>query len=264
MTDHTHAPARPVAVFDLDGSLMREQLLALMVRESIDGGLFSPEAATEFRGLYKEFQDRKIAFEVYDRKLIEIFTRHIIGQEVAAIEEVARRVAIRHCDLLYTFSRSLLAELQATHQCITVTGALHEVVKQLAPYWGFEHFYATELEVVDGKYTGRDRKVHFHDKERTLRSHLALPGVTHLGLVALGDTFSDASMLALAELPIAFNPNDRLTAEAEKRGWPIVVERKDCIYVMRSGSYRRFHIAESRGAVRYLIENARMLPVAAE
>jgi phosphoserine phosphatase len=37
-------------------------------------------------------------------------------------------------------------------------------------------------------------------------------------------------MLELVERPIAFNPNKKLCAHAKKKGWEIVVERKDVIY----------------------------------
>jgi phosphoserine phosphatase len=37
-------------------------------------------------------------------------------------------------------------------------------------------------------------------------------------------------MLEAVENPIAFNPNQTLYNHAKKRGWEIVVERKDVIY----------------------------------
>jgi len=46
----------------------------------------------------------------------------------------------------------------------------------------------------------------------------------------IGDTESDVSLLELVKNPIAFNPNENLKVIAEKKGWRIVVEKKDVIY----------------------------------
>ncbi|MBI2055454.1 MAG: hypothetical protein HYT42_01035 [Candidatus Sungbacteria bacterium] len=46
----------------------------------------------------------------------------------------------------------------------------------------------------------------------------------------MGDTESDVSFLKLVERPIAFNPSMKLYKYAKKRGWEVVVERKDVIY----------------------------------
>ncbi|MFH1246519.1 MAG: hypothetical protein V1489_01955, partial [Candidatus Liptonbacteria bacterium] len=46
----------------------------------------------------------------------------------------------------------------------------------------------------------------------------------------VGDTESDVSFLKMVERPICFNPNKELYAKAKKRGWRVVVERKDVVY----------------------------------
>jgi hypothetical protein len=44
------------------------------------------------------------------------------------------------------------------------------------------------------------------------------------------DTLSDVGFLELVWTPIAFNPNRSLFEVAQRRGWPIAVERKDVSY----------------------------------
>jgi phosphoserine phosphatase len=48
--------------------------------------------------------------------------------------------------------------------------------------------------------------------------------------IAVGDTESDIPMMRLAADAIAFNPNQKLYRYAKKKGWKIIVERKDVIY----------------------------------
>jgi hypothetical protein len=56
-------------------------------------------------------------------------------------------------------------------------------------------------------------------------------------------------MLMEVDHPIAFNPNAVLHDEAEKRGWVVVLERKDGIYVLFNGTSRRFRSSDENEAL---------------
>jgi phosphoserine phosphatase len=53
------------------------------------------------------------------------------------------------------------------------------------------------------------------------------------GSYGIGDTESDVKFLEVVENPIAFNPNENLRKIAEKKGWRIVVEKKDVVYEIK-------------------------------
>lgn len=257
MAENDDAPAltaRPVAAFDLDGSLVREQLLVLLTKECFELQVFRRVVEVVFKEIRLIHRDRKITFEAYDRQIIALFTQRIKGKLRSDVELAAKHVFNKHRDWLYVFTRALLDELKPTHECITITGAMIETVSLLAPYWGFEHHYGTVLEVDDlGRYTGRDLFIPVADKRAALMAHVAKTGALLEGSVALGDTGSDIPMLETVARPIAFNPNDVLGTEAEKRDWPIVLERKDCIYVLSCGTSRRFASVDARAAAHHVI-----------
>ncbi len=237
----TNKIARPLAAFDLDGTLVREQQLVLLSKQCLEQGIFRPIFDLMFRRVRLKHRDRKITFEEYDHEIIKLFTKRIKGKMQEDVVVAAEQVYEKHRDWLYVFTNALLAELRKTHEMITITGAMREVVEHMAPYWGFEHFYATELEVnEDGRYTGIHKSLPVFDKGRALREHVAKFKSSLKGSVAIGDTGSDISMLAEVEIAIAFNPNGVLHDEAQKRGWPVVIERKDGIYVLMEHDVRRF------------------------
>ena len=245
--------ARPVAAFDIDGTLIREQLLSLFCRELTEYHIFTKASRAAFRSAFMEHRDRKITYDVYQRQLIDLFNERIRRKLKTDVEAVAKIVVEKNRDWLYVFSKKLLDALKPTHNCITITGALAETVNLLAPYWGFEQVYATELEVKAGMYTGKTASLPVADKRLILLEHVKKTGTTLEGSVSLGDTETDIPMLALAERPIAFNPNLALAAHAEKERWPNVVERKDNIYVHCSGVYRRFAAIDAHEAVRFVL-----------
>ncbi|HTM68601.1 MAG TPA: HAD-IB family phosphatase [Candidatus Binatia bacterium] len=245
---------RPVAAFDLDGSLVRKQILVLLYEECFDLQIFRPIAHKRFRKIALEHRDRKIPFESYDRQIIELFVERIKKRRRDDLEFAAEQVYEKNKDWLYVFSKTLLARLKRTHECITITGAMTEVVSKLAPYWGFEQWYATELEVdATGCYTGRDKALPVANKQRALLDHVAKAGADLADSVALGDTGSDIPMLSTVDFPIAFNPNEVLGDEAEKRGWPVVIERKDRVYVLAHGTAKTFRATDAEAAVTYLL-----------
>mgnify|MGYP003394745991 FL=1 len=72
-----------------------------------------------------------------------------------------------------------------------------------------------------------------------MRRAIAKDGLSLKGSVGVGDTEGDISFLEMVEKPICFNPNKKLLAHAERRGWEVVVERKDVVYRISKGHAKR-------------------------
>jgi len=248
---------RPIAVFDLDGTLVREQLLVLLAKECFDLQIFRRVAEVVFKRIRLQHRDRKITFEDYDRRIIDIFVERVKGKLRSDVQMAAEAVFDKHRDWLYRFTKALTEEVAETHQRITITGAMQETVQLLAPYWGMEHWYATELEVDgSGRYTGQTVALPVRDKRTALMTHIREHGGSLKGSVAIGDTLSDVPMLGIVERPIVFNPDDKLATIAEERRWPVVVERKGSIFVIRGTACRRFSAKnedDTRRAVRHVL-----------
>ena len=84
----------------------------------------------------------------------------------------------------------------------------------------------------DGRYTGEVLEVPIRDKRAVLKKYLLEHNMKLVGSVGVGDGESDASFLEMVSRPICFNPNRNLYKIAKRKGWKIVVERKDVIYEM--------------------------------
>ena len=250
----SHSSPRPIAAFDLDGSLFREQLLVLIIKECFELQIFPKVGELAFRDIRRRHRDRKMTHDEYEGLLIDLFNERIKGALCADVEVAARQVVQKNKDWVYIFSRTLLETLRPTHRCIAITGAIEETVKLLSPELGFEKYYATVLATKKGRYTGKNLALPVTEKGAVLAKEIAASGATLVGSVALGDTSSDIPMLSAVETPIAINPSSHLAAEAENRGWPIVIERKDCIFVVAGGRFRRFSRPEAAAAVAFVLQ----------
>ena len=120
------------------------------------------------------------------------------------------------------------------------------MVRQFAKTQGFDAAIGRTLEVKDGMYTGRIMynnsrfPISGHlDKVEILQHYLSEHDI-HADLsqsYAVGDSEGDIALLSAVGRPIAFNPSLPLAKIAQKKGWEMVVERKDVIYNIRETSF---------------------------
>jgi phosphoserine phosphatase len=103
------------------------------------------------------------------------------------------------------------------YHCGVVSGGFRKIIDPLAHELMLDFVAANELEIVDGKLTGRtvgpivDRA----GKAKALRDFAEQVGVPMEQTVAVGDGANDIDMLAAAGLGIAFNAKPALRAVAD-------------------------------------------------
>lgn len=251
---HEYDAGYMMAAFDCDGTFEREQAIVLVINEGILHGVFPETFGVAFEAVRLRHRDRHISFESYDRAMLEMWTEQVRGMKADDIARMAELAFQKHKDWNYRFTKSLMRAIKQTHECVMITGAIEPIARLLAPYWGFDSYYGTELEVdTDGRYTGKTTKLPVLDKGASFRSHRDGQGLTNRGSIAIGDTLSDLKMFTEAERPIAFNPDHALLKEAWKRGWPIVLERKDVIFVLDGWRTRWFDASKADDAVRHVL-----------
>ncbi|MET3963899.1 phosphoserine phosphatase [Marmoricola sp. OAE513] len=88
-----------------------------------------------------------------------------------------------------------------------VSGGFSQITDRLAADLGIDFAAANELEIVNGKLTGRvlGEVVDRPGKARALRRFAAEVGITEAATIAIGDGANDLDMLSAAGLGIAFN-----------------------------------------------------------
>ena len=123
----------------------------------------------------------------------------------------ARPLIARHGD-------ALTAIITATNRF--VTGPIAQAL-------GIANLLATELEEIDGRFTGREKGTpcYREGKVRRLEQWLASRGERlsdYQESWFYTDSINDLPLLSTVTHPVAAHPDDRLRAHAEARGWPIV------------------------------------------
>jgi HAD superfamily hydrolase (TIGR01490 family) len=235
------ATARPFAVFDIDGTLIRWQLYHALADEMVRRNLIDPIQFQNVKAARMDWKKREASFTAYEQTLIALIDVGLKSISPKELQAAAQAVIEVYKDQTYTYTRDLIKELKAKNYLLfAISGSHAEIVRMLADHHGFDDFGGSRYEVKAGKYTGHKDLMWRERKPEYLKGLVKKHNATLKGSMALGDSEGDIDMLAFVSYPIAFNPSRELFEHAQKAGWNVVVERKNMIYKLEAhdGGYR--------------------------
>lgn len=111
------------------------------------------------------------------------------------------------------------------HHVAIVSASTPYAVKPVAEALDLDNAYlATELEVLNGRFTGRVVEPACYGSGKAART-LAYAAQHHIDLQKsyfYSDSASDLPLLEVVGHPVAVNPNRKLARIAAERGWPVM------------------------------------------
>jgi phosphoserine phosphatase len=192
--------AKRLIVFDVDSTLIQGEVIEMLAARA--GAEAAVAAVTEaaMRGEldFAESLHRRVAT--------------LEGLPAEVLDDVGEQIE------LTPGARTTLRTLRRLgYHCGIVSGGFRQVIDPLAHELKMDFVAANELEIVDGKLTGRvigpviDRA----GKAKALRDFAAQAGVPMEQTVAVGDGANDIDMLSAAGLGVAFNAKPALREVAD-------------------------------------------------
>ncbi len=175
-----------MVVLDVDSTLIRNEVIDLLASEAGHEARSAALTAAAMAG--------EIDFESALRERVRL----LAGQPEYIVEAALEKV--RYTPGARTFVRMLR---RLGYRVGIISGGFTHFTDYLAQRFHFDHAYANELEVRDGRFTGDI--VDAEAKARLLRQIAYIEGVPLEQTVAVGDGANDLPMLAAAGLGIAFN-----------------------------------------------------------
>lgn len=231
-------PKRKIGVFDLDGTVYTGTLTFDVVKELLKSSDFEAERekVREAESMWKE-RGHTESYWTYNKAILEVFEQVLPLVSPEKMEGAIQSVLSAKGMFCYAYATALIGKLKKEGRLlVAVSGSIRNIVEPFACSVGFDVIVASELEVVNGAYTGKRVSQTNKNKDRLLHDVVENSGATLEDSIGIGDTHRDISLLAAMQNPIAFNPNAALYEEAIKRGWKIVIERKNMIYELVKGA----------------------------
>jgi phosphoserine phosphatase len=192
--------AKRLIVFDVDSTLIQGEVVEMLAQRAGAGEAVAAITGAAMRG------EIDFAESLHQR------VATLAGLPVGVLEEVADEVE------LTPGARTTIRTLRRLgFHCGVVSGGFRQVIEPLAHELMLDFVAANELEIADGRLTGRvvgpivDRA----GKAKALRDFANQAGVPMEQTVAVGDGANDIDMLNAAGLGVAFNAKPALREVAD-------------------------------------------------
>ena len=209
------------AFFDFDGTVISGYSVTAFIKEQIKRGHMSPRELVELLSAMASFGLGDVGFSAMMVAASQ-FLRGIREDSYANFGEELFESNIAR--LIYPESRALIeAHLKKGHTVAIISSATPYQVRPAARELGIEHVLCTELEVKDGVFTGAVvQPTCFGPGKVTAAETLAERFGADLDKSFFySDSYDDIQLLERVGHPRPLNPNNKLLATAEERGWPV-------------------------------------------
>lgn len=192
--------AKRLIVFDVDSTLIQGEVIEMLAERAGAGEAVAAVTEAAMRGEldFAESLHRRVAT--------------LAGLPAEVLDEVAEQIE------LTAGARTTIRTLRRLgFHCGVVSGGFRQVIDPLAHELMLDFVAANQLEIVDGKLTGRvvGEVVDRAGKAKALRDFAQAAGVPMEQTVAVGDGANDIDMLAAAGLGVAFNAKPALREVAD-------------------------------------------------
>lgn len=212
-----------LAIFDLDETLINGDCASLWSKEMVRLGWVEGESFMQRdRELMAAYGEGKLAMEHY----MEFSLAPMVGRSETAVASVVAQFVDDVVDpVVYRDARTAIASHQAAGDRLLVISAsgVH-LVGPIAAHLGIKEVLAIDLEVRDGRFTGRTEGVLTYREGKVIRlmQWLEAQGETLEGAMFYSDSRNDLPLLSKVSQPRTVNPDPVLLAHAEKAGWPVL------------------------------------------
>lgn len=191
--------AQRLIVMDVDSTLIQGEVIEMLAAHA------GCEAAVA------EVTERAMRGEIDFAESLHQRVARLKGVDASALDDV-------YAGLTYTpGARTMIRTLKRLgYRFALVSGGFTHIIEQIADALDIDYWAANELEIKDGRLTGRvlGDVVDRAGKAEALRRFANDAGINIKNTVAIGDGANDLDMLAAAGLGIAFNAKPLVRAQA--------------------------------------------------
>lgn len=199
--DDIYRRSRRLICFDMDSTLVGTECIDELAERAGVGDQVRAITESAMRG--------EIDFT-------ESFTRRVAllkGLDESVMEDIARNLPYNE-----GLERMMKILKRVGYKTAILSGGFTYFAKYLQQRFGFDYVYANELEIEDGKLTGRylGDVVDGRRKAELLKLLCQVEGINLAQAVAVGDGANDLGMLSLAGLGIAYHAKPKVKANARQ------------------------------------------------
>jgi len=210
-----------LAIFDLDNTLLAGDSDYLWGQFLCERGIVDAQVYEgENERFYKEYLSGSL--DIYAFLAFQL--RPLAQYDMATLHDWhAQFMAEKIRPIILPQARALLQKHRAQGDTLLIITATNRfITAPIAAEFGVEQLLATDLELCDGRYTGRvsGTPCFREGKVVRLREWLEQQAISLKGSWFYSDSHNDLPLLQLIDHPVAVDADAILAAHAERHGWP--------------------------------------------
>ena len=212
-----------LVLFDLDHTLLAGDSDVLWCEFLMDKGLLD---RGQFAARNADMEARYKAGTVGAHEFAGFYVSTLQGHTPASLEAI-RQEFLRDAIVPRIPAKAIaLVESHRGDLAVMTTATNRYITELTAAHFGIEHLLATECEMQEGRFTGRPEGTLNMREGKVTRLHAWLRArglaLQDTASTAYSDSINDLPLLQAVDDAVAVDPDARLDAEAQARGWRVL------------------------------------------
>jgi HAD superfamily hydrolase (TIGR01490 family) len=213
-----------IVLFDMDGTLVKKNTGRLYVQFEYDRGHMSLGRVAEVATWHARYLTSYLDIDGLAERAISWYQGRSMSEIDAEMEPWFQRYVVSH--ITDAAKRCVASHFERGEVVAIATGGTEYATRPVARHLGIADYICSEIELRDGRITGKLIRPACAGPGKLLRTQRWLaanhPGVNLSQVTFYSDSITDLPLLEAVGTPIAVNPDLRLTLVAKRRGWRIL------------------------------------------
>ena len=211
-----------IAFFDLDRTIISINSGRSLVRYAYEQGLMT--RSDLIKGMYLSLLHKLNLLKA--AKIVDSMLIWVKGVPEEDLQRVTDKMFETY--LMTSFNTGVISEMDFHKKnggrVVILSSSIRPVCQRVAGHLGIDDVLCSELEIIDGTYTGHPEGPLCFGKEKTARliEYCKVMDASPEDAWYYGDAFSDLDVLSIVGNPVCVNPDKKLKRAAIKRGWKIL------------------------------------------
>jgi HAD superfamily hydrolase (TIGR01490 family) len=213
-----------LAIFDLDNTILNGDSDYSWIKFLIDiGYVDKQEYEKKNQYFYDKYYEGNLDYDEWAEFALSTI-KEKKPEDIADLLDKFLSLVIE--PMINIYALRLLHKHHHNNDLMLLASATNSViVNPIAKRLGFENIVATEVEIIDGVYSGKVQDIPALGKGKLqkVREWMSMNGIHDFkNTTFYSDSINDFPLLSAVKNPVAVNPDNKLREECEKRSWEII------------------------------------------
>lgn len=225
--------SKKYAFFDVDKTIYDGHSTPDFLKFLAANGVVDTRVVGDYDLLDSQFQKGEITYSDITKRSTELFAKSVKGLREIDLQEFENEFFLKH-GRLYLWVPKVMDYLQKNcFDIILISATVHPILDTLARFLPIKHFYGSELEMVDGVFTGKVVKTLNNEEKSKIIKEFIKDTPKNSLTIGFGDSPGDIEMLKNVNIAFVINPRSHeMLVEIHQNEWNASMDADEIIKII--------------------------------